>query len=354
VLTALQQSNVYLLSQLNSTASLASRVDELALSVDHMLDNSATNTRMLIAAIASTACPCSTSLPVLAPPLDLDNTTETNIVKCQRIQYYLAVMAHWFRSISNYVATGGFLSATVLRALLADSAAQFGLIAIAEGVGVAVALPEIVIATVIGIIMSAVAIYGAMFLASYLDTFEEENTQKALRYALFAVSNAADGSNVYYTVLYDKIGTVGANIIWQLSYTQWFNEMYGTAPVVNTSAYDGTLCADIGISDCITIYSTVVTFNNGSVSAIVWPEQFSSTSTTLDPTKYCNANVYCLTELNGYSITASRAIHGTLNDVSPVFDITTETFHYISPTAYATLFSFDQLPFSVEICPPLL
>jgi len=105
---------------------------------------------------------------------------------------------------------------------------------------------------------------------------------------------------------------------------------------------------------CVTINSTVVSYaTDGTGSSIVWPEPLESVAIT-PVGYYADANVWCVTDLYGYTITPSV-------DVNWFSD-----FHYYSTTIsagvpflvtghtdHASIHIFPSTAsFSIELCPP--
>src|SRR5205085_2626349 len=101
-----------------------------------------------------------------------------------------------------------------------------------------------------------------------------------------------------------------AQIIYTLWWTAWSNDIYSGSPVVDDSAFDGSICIPT-FSGCADLTSQVVAIEprsgtKTSTNMILPPEGFTTTNTvtfTGFPPYNFGANVIFTDDMYGYSVT---------------------------------------------------
>ncbi len=249
--------------------------------LDTMLNNNSLNAQRLIAAILSTACPCgTTTAPLLPLPLDVTPTTLVDDEKCRRIQFYLSLFGTWLFDIANYGSSGAAITGDVLFSLLTAAGTAAGMATTGAEAGAIFGIPGAVIGTVVGLLIGAVYFLGGTQLVNYANDFNDPTLRNQMVQAMYAATNADEGYTAFKTTLLATIGGAAGEVIYTLWWSAWSNDVYSGTPVVDDSAFDGTICTDTPGEDCHTLMTELVTANIGtgdetSVGAIVWPSAFS-------------------------------------------------------------------------------
>lgn len=208
-----------------------------------MINNNSLNTQRLLAAILSTACPCTTTAPPLPPPLSVTPTPLVNDAKCRRIQFYLSVFSTWLFDIANYGSTGAMVTGGILFELLSSAELAAGLVIAGGEAGTIGGIPGAVVGAIIGLIVAAIYTFGGTQLVNWANDFTGAPVQSALLAALYAASNADEGQTAFQGVVSANFSAIPAGIINALWWSAWSNDLYSDTPVVNDSAFDGTICA---------------------------------------------------------------------------------------------------------------
>lgn len=228
---------------LNKQDDILVQLAQLNTNTDLLITNSSLNAQRLLSAIFSTICPCETDAPVLAPPLDTTPTTLVDDAKCRRIQFYLALFSLWLNKIANYGSSAGFITGDVLGTLLSGAAAEMGLVATGAEVGAVGGIPGVVVGALVGLIVGAIAAFGGSVLSDYAEQYSAEVLQHDLLIAMYAATTADAGYEAFQSVIQANFAAIPAGIINALLWTQWTNDIYGDTPVVDDSAFDGSICA---------------------------------------------------------------------------------------------------------------
>lgn len=225
-------------------SSMLSVAGVISTNVETMLYNNSTNTQAVIAAIYTTSCACPSPSALLPLPIDVTPTELVDEAKCRRIQYYLALFGSWLTKIANYGSAAGFVTGDTLGALLGLAAAEAGLVATGAEVGAAAGPPGIVVGAVIGLISGAIFTLGGSVLVDYANQFNDPILRAAMVEAMFAATNADEGYTAFKETILANMSTIPAEIIYTLWWTAWSNDVYSGSPVVDDSAFDGTICTE--------------------------------------------------------------------------------------------------------------
>lgn len=263
-------------------SALADSFALLNTNIETILNNNSANTQALISAIYSTSCACPVPSAVLPLPIDVTPTSLEDEAKCRRIQFYLSVFGNWLTKIANYGSAAGFITGDTLGALLGLAVAEAGIVATGAEVGAAAGPPGLVVGAVIGLISGAIFTLGGSVLIDYANQFNDPVLRNDMVMAMFAATNADEGYTAFKTTLLANMSTIPAEIIYTLWWTAWSNDVYSGSPVVDDSAFDGSICAP-PLEGCFTLSTELVTANIGTgdettVGAIVWPDEFSPTN----------------------------------------------------------------------------
>lgn len=258
-------------------AAVLEQLAQLSTNTDLMITNNSLNAQRTIAAILSTYCPCPTGADLLPLPLDVTPTTLADEAKCRRIQFYLALFLNWLGKIANYGGAGAFITGDIIGTLLGLAAAEAGIVATGAEVGTVLGPPGVVIGAIVGLIVGAVGIFGASVLTDYYNQFLAAPVQTALLSALFSATNADEGNAAFQAVIGANFSPIPAGIINALWWAQWNNDIYSGTPVVDDSAFDGSICVLVSEGfpptvGCVTFESETCTYTNDQViQNIVWP-----------------------------------------------------------------------------------
>jgi hypothetical protein len=263
-------------------SSALSLIGAINTNTDTIINNNSLNAQRMIAAILSTICPCESAPALLAPPIDVTPTPLIDDAKCRRIQFYLSVFGQWLYKIANYAGAGAFITGDVLATLLGAAAAEAGIVATGAEIGAAAGPPGVVVGAVVGLLVGAVAILGGSVLLDYATQFNAPTMQGDLLAALYAADNADAGYTAFKNVITANMAEIPAQIIYTLWWSAWSNDIYSGSPVVDDSAFDGSICAPAGPTTVLT--ESCVDRINQIVGA-------NYTSATYDATGYTHMNI---------------------------------------------------------------
>lgn len=360
VVTALTQTNTILAGirsdMADQSAALLSVTNSLYANSELMLENSSTNTQALLAALYATFCDCATEAPPLAPPTDVTPTPLEDDEKCRRVQFYISVFTSWLTKLANYTATGASLTSGVIDSLLSLAAAEAGIVATGAEVGTVGGIPGVVLLSAVALIAGAVYLIGSAVLNDYLTNFQSPIFQHALLEAMYAADNASEGQSAFESTVGTYFATVPAGILSALWWSQWSNDMYSDTPVVDTSAFDGTICKpDLGeITDCTSFTSQSYALSGVGTFEVI-----------ISPPIYGGNEIFTAGNFQGYSVRVlsnpdaidiridfynasdgynSGTIINAVDSTATYGDITTAIgIHSDSPTGSI---------FTIELCPP--
>jgi hypothetical protein len=263
--------------------------------LDLIITNNSLNAQRLIAAIYATFCECATDAPLLSPPLDVTPTEIINDDKCRRIQFYLSVFGNWLNKIANYGASGAAITSSTLTTLLQLVVADAGIVATGAEVGAAGGIPGIVVGAVVGLIAVAAYTIGGSWLIDYANQFNDPTLRDNMVQAMYAATNADEGYTAFKSTLLAGMDTIPAEVIYSLWWSAWSNDVYSGSPVVDDSAFDGSICAPD--SPCDEVTSNNIISNEAGTFYVIDPaDPYPPNAPTFNQGNY-----------NGYTITLISA-----------------------------------------------
>lgn len=268
VVEALNISNLLLATANTNTAGIRTDLSSVNQLLDTMNNNASTNTQALIKALYATFCGCTTTAPLLPPPLDVTPTTIIDDAKCRRIQFYLSVFSNWLGKIANYAGATGFVTGDAIGTLLGLAATEAAITATGAEVGVVGGPPGVIIGAIVGLITGAIFIFGSAVVSDYATQFINPTLQHSLLLALYAATNADEGQAAFESVIADNFATVPGAIINALWWTAWSNDIYSGVPIVDDSAFDGSLCAPSG--EVVNTLNCMIDASYSNVDGYTW------------------------------------------------------------------------------------
>lgn len=229
---------------------------------DTIITNNSLNAQRLLTAILTTACPCTTDTPFLGPPLDVTPTSLADQDKCRRIQYYLSIFSALIDGIANYGGTGAMVTAATITEILYASALAGGLVG--GEVGAAGGPPGIVVGAIVGIIGALIGALGSSYIFQMGSQWHQAPLLDQLLAALYAADSADAGAAAFYDVINASavLNSPFKPLINALFWNGWANDIYSTTPIVDDSAFDGTICvpdvveSPFEIADCTSFDAT--------------------------------------------------------------------------------------------------
>jgi hypothetical protein len=286
VVTAIEATNTLL-------TAIHSDMNSYLLSIFNTLDtinnNASLNSQRILNTLLQTACPCDSTVPLLPPDLSTTPTDAANLAKCQRIQYFIDLFAGWVISIGVYVGEMGSISSFQIDNLLAI---QIGDAGISTG-QLSVPIPTSIRDSIVGQITSAVSAGGAESVNEGLFTaMTNPENLDGMNQSLYAVNNATAGRASFDAMLDSLVGMNEPylTMIRTMFYSAWLNDIYSDVPVVDASAYDGSVCApDAIIVGCwspteaqlvdVHVTNTLDDRTATYLNAIIWPSEWGTTNT---------------------------------------------------------------------------
>jgi len=360
--TALTGVNNKLTSIDNQIGSFRSEVnpelENIYTQLQSMLANDSTNVARLIAVLLTTACACNTDVPFIGPPLDVTPTDLAGQDKCRRIQYYLSIFGAMIDGIANYGGAGAMVTSAAITEILYASVVAGGLVG--GEVGAVGGPPGIVAGAIVGIIGALIGALGSSYLFTMSAQWHQSPLPDELLAALYAADSADAGANAFYAVVNasEVLNGPFKPLINALFWNGWANDIYGATPVVDDSAFDGTICAPEIVFPptvgCVTLNSVVTHLSNGQdVHAIEWPD-----GTDTSPASESGAgadltadhNIFGHAELLGYWIYSVPDSHCYYNaNGIPNFNLPSTPAQFTTNGNYYAILSPDHV-FSITIC----
>jgi hypothetical protein len=192
----------------------------------------------------------------------------------------------------------------VLETLLAGAAAAFGLTATGAEVGAAAGIPGAIAGAVVGAIVAAVYAFGGSVLIDYANIFASLVVQDALRQALYGATTADEGQSAFQGVIADNFSPIPAGIINFLWWSAWSNDLYSATPVVDDSAFDGSICGGSTEPTCYDGSSLLYSDAGATFPfyGAVWPSipGIATGSSDYDSVHYTH-NLFLTSNANGYT-----------------------------------------------------
>lgn len=303
--------------------------------LDLLINNTSLNAQRMLAAIYATFCECDTTTPLLPAPIDVTPTTLVDEAKCRRIQFYLSVFGNWLNKIGNYGASGAAITGGTLATLLSIAAADAGIVATGAEVGAAAGPPGIVIGAVVGLITVAIYTLGGSVLIDYANQFNDPTLRDNMVQAMYAANNADDGYTAFKTTLLAGMDYLAAEVIYSLWWSAWSNDVYSGTPIVDDSAFDGSICAgEFLATGCWSptseqIQSIAITnhWNDAHAtytSVVIWPDDWPTSdgyqgttgAGTLDVQADLHAKFVLEADIFGYWVRAGGTLYD--NNESPL------------------------------------
>lgn len=247
--------------------SLLPVLEQISTNTDTIINNNSLNAQRMIAATLALYCQCgdgTTAPPLFPPPLNITPTTLVDEAKCRRIQFYLNLFLVFLGKVGNYGGAGAFITGDIIGTLLGLAAAEAGLVATGAEVGSALGPPGAVVGAVVTLIVGAIGILGASVLSDYYAQYAAAPVQSALLAALYNAMDAGEGSAALHGIIGATFEPIPAGIINALWWASWLNDIYADTPVVDDSAFDGSICGTLGevVPPCVTISSELVDNNH--------------------------------------------------------------------------------------------
>lgn len=329
-------------------ATIAAYIDTVETKLQSMLDmldiinvNAAANTKYLLAALSQTgACfPCP-SPPMIVPPI---GTTEGSINsdRCKRAQAIIAVIHALLENMDTMQSFNVIGTYNVIAGAITD---YIGTIAAGDTVPLPSA-PEAI--NIVGDYVSYAGerIFSGLGLVEQFAPLESD-----LILAIYNTTTPGAAQDAYNAVIDGSTVTNGASLLFKaIAYTALWSYYFDPDSEPDLSAYSGTLCAEAG---CMDIDSSPVTTSGFAGNAIVWTEPFSGTDN--GGTGVWSDNVFCTTQLSGYTCTCTENVR--IYDVNggSFDDLNVGNTHTFGTTTFAIVFDAGNgTPFTMTICPPV-
>lgn len=344
LLAAINETNT-LLATINSTNS--TKLTQIFDLIDTMNNNASLNAQRILAAMLQMYCPCDTDVPLLPPPLLTDPISGTDAEKCQRIQYFLDLYRSWVINIGQYLeihdSISGFAVANLLELALSDVGITTGELS-NMSTGTRDSLSSL-----LNTINTPIIINAGLF-----NDMTTSDVLTAMRGALYAVNNASDGKAAADAAIAGS-GASQKALLTALFYSSWANTMYSADPVVDASAYDGSVCApDLGgIEGCTTFGSQPYTYS-GHVYHVVISSPIYSGNEIFTGGDFSGWSVELLSLSGTTDVRCDYYTVGGYNGGS-LLGTVGSTFTY--PAGVIAIGIHSNLgdiggPFSIELCPP--
>lgn len=351
VVTALTQTNTILQG---IRSDMNDYLLEIFNTLDAMNNNASLNAQRLLATLLQTACPCDTTTPLLPPDLGTTPIDATAQAKCQRIQAFIDLYRSWVIYIAQYVGNSGSISSfqvnNLLQVVLRNVDITTG--QLASGI------PTSTRDTITGLLSSAVGSVGAVVVDSALFDAMVSANLEAMRQALYGTDSAVDGKSAFDAVLSTlTIPSWTVVILRTMFYSSWANDIYSDVPIVDASAYDGTIC-EPPITECYNFDSSAVTMTTGPntvhFEAIVWPNDaifpaISETGGTVG-----SAPIWSTMDLFGWRIRCTIGATTVYLNTSGSHSLGSDVWTCDVHTTLMSMVTGEGSEFSVEMCIPLL
>lgn len=289
-------------------------------------------------ALYETFCGCDTTYTPI-PPL-LTGGVPANLQEhCRRTQFQLDRFENMLDDLVVQLAAGGGISAALVASLFAAGV-------LTAGASVPPAL-----------IISALAILGGLA-AGAADNVRDGfvANKEALRQAVYNAPDAASAKAAFDSVITAASPVWGGNfadIIKILAWASWFNDIYDLNVSMDTTGYDGTICAPF-VDPCI-LSPLAVNYSAGNQSTtfygFVWPSTlgYSTRSTDLDGIAYNPIN-FLIADFTNWTVRVDRAGAITVQGMS--FETANQVRTITSMLNVPYLFAYAQFPFRIRLCPP--
>lgn len=351
VVTALTQTNTTLAG---IRSDMNTKLDYIFNTLDAMNNNASLNAQRILALMLQTACPCDATTPLLPPDLGTTPIDATAAAKCQRIQYFIDLFRTWVINVGQYVGSQGSISSfqvnNLMQSQLADRSITTG--QLANG------MPTSTRDQIVGLLSSAVGSVGASTVDSTLFDAMVSANLEAMRQALYGTDSAVDGKSAFDDILNTlSIPSWAIVILRVMFYSSWANDIYSDTPIVDASAYDGTIC-EPPITECYDFDSSAVTMTTGPntvhFEAIIWPNDaifpaISETGGTVG-----SAAIWTTMDLYGWRIRCTVGSTTVYLNTSGSHSLGGDVWTCDVHTTLMSMVTGEGSEFSVEMCIPLV
>jgi hypothetical protein len=291
VVTALTQTNTTLAG---IRSDMNTKLDYIFNTIDAMNNNASLNAQRILALMLQTACPCDATIPLLPPDLGTTPIDATATAKCQRIQYFIDLFRTWVINVGQYVGSQGSISSfqinSLMQSQLADRSITTGQLA--------TGMPTSTRDQIASLLSSAVGSVGASTVDSELFNAMITANLETLRQSLYGTDNAVDGKDAFDAALNTISMTDWARtILVAMFYSSWANDIYSDTPIVDASAYDGTICAPADCSE----YTSALRGDNYAI--VHWADAYSDTSHTAGNWNGYSFRLVAISNIDSLSVT---------------------------------------------------
>lgn len=339
-------------AQATQHTALMALLTDIFNNTDLIITNNSLNAQLLLNSQYSTFCECPTEAPLEAPLLDVTPTEIVDEAKCRRIQFYLSVFGNWLNRVANYGASGATITAGTLSSLLSLVAADAGIVASGAEVGAAAGIPGIVVGAAIGLITAVVYTLGGSILIDYANQFNDPTLRDNMVQAMYAATNADEGYSAFKTTLLAGMDTIPAEIIYTLWWSAWSNDVYSGSPVVDDSAFDGSICGSGEVVDCDQYTSAT---NSDGYAVVHWATPYSDPSHTAGNWNGYRFTVMAKSNADDLSVTYYNTSGGYASTIGDYLRVVGDYVVVGVDTAALgiyTRFAPSSCVFTIEVCPP--
>ena len=215
----------------------------ISVNLETLVLNNSTNTQRILALILATACPCDDIRPL--PPILLpDPIPASDLEKCARIQFFIDLYFSWVVDLGTYLSSGGIGNThinTLLMLLLQAEDIETG--ELSSGI------PQYIRDSIMHQIANIDT--TVMALSHDLISTSDQDIKLILISALYSVDNAVEGKEAFNNAIDTlEIPNDVKAILKTMFFSAWPNDIYGVLPVIDTSGYDGSICAGSGTTPC--------------------------------------------------------------------------------------------------------
>lgn len=332
----------------------AAMLDAMALinvNTDTLITNNSLNAQRMLSAILSTACACDTGVPFTQPILDVTPTSLEDEAKCRRVQYYLSIFSAMIDGIANYGGAGAMVTSAAVTEIMYAAVVGGGLVG--GEVGAVGGPPGIVLGAIVGIIGALIASLGSSYIYSMSAQWHQEPLPTAVLDALYSADSADAGASAFNIVIdaSDVLNAPFKPLIKALFWNGWANDIYSDVPVVDDSAFDGSICAPPPSENC-QIYDIVMREDGFGVG--VWtddPDALANNSNPGDFEGYRLTLTSCSEVFAEFTVACTGTTGGTL----AIFNGVGQSVIVDRPTAtlsFATRYNNTITAATFELCPP--
>ena len=252
----------------NNTADVLSAVEQINVNTDTIITNNSRNAQLMISTLLQTSCPCDATIPLLPPALGTTPISATDEAKCRRIQYFLDLFRSWVILVGRYIFDQGSISSYQIDNLLQVALNEVGITSGTLRVGIPTSTRDSIVSKLSDAIGGSLSSIGAANVDGVLFNLMVPDNLANIRDAMYTATTAAAGKSAFDTALVAQSGVAWhTEVVKAMFYAAWPNDIYSDVPVVDDSAYDGTICASSAqvVPPCVTISSVLVSNTNHTI-----------------------------------------------------------------------------------------